>query len=132
MQWYLEDFQFKNTERVNPLLAAADTAAAPIGFLTGSDTTRTVIARKKFPAHTSVYAGVPLHGSAVFRKLFREAGCRVWNETGDFTYPAGKWILLHSTEKGRKTVRMNSGKPVEIDLPGPGTILLDWEAGVVF
>ncbi|MCC6463085.1 MAG: hypothetical protein IT260_21625 [Saprospiraceae bacterium] len=116
-------------ERVSPLLVAADTAAEGLATLSG--TNRVLLARKKMPAYVSVYAGAPLHKSAVFRRLLREAGCRVRQEKNDVLFSAGGYLLLHSTEPGARRLVLDNGTEVLLQLTGPATLLIDAKTGAL-
>jgi hypothetical protein len=72
--WDMGDLHFKNPEKIQPFLTIEDHAAEPLASL--QEMPAVVMARKKFPAYTAVYAAVPLHGTAVFKKIFEAAGCR--------------------------------------------------------
>lgn len=132
VQWHIDTLVFKNTGPVEPLLVVADSVAISLGFLTDSaGAGLPVIARKKTATHTSVYAGVPLHSSDVFRRLFREAGCRVLNEKNDFSYLANNFLLLHTNEKGPRLLFLPNSTVLQADLAAPDTRLLDAQTGEI-
>ena len=128
IRWQAGDFTFKSVERIDPFYAIADTAARSQGFLAGTNTP--VIGRKKLETWTSVYAGVPLHGSGVFRTLFREAGCLVLNEEDDFTFEKSDHILLHIKEPGSGRLHLGNGSQLDLKVPVPATLLFHAETGV--
>lgn len=128
LRWQAGDFAFTAVERVNPLFTVADTGVDTIALLEGSNTP--VIARKRLNNFTSVYAGVPLHGSQLFRRLFREAGCFVLNNKDDFTFEKGGQIILHTKEAGTRSLLLRNGKRIDITVPAPATLLLDAVSGL--
>jgi hypothetical protein len=128
VKWQSGDFTFTNAEHIEPFFTIADTTTETLGVLAGIAVP--VIARKKLKNHTSVYAGVPLHGSDIFRRLFAAAGCLILNEKNDFTFAKNGYILLHSKEQGTRTLQLQNGNRVEVALPAPATKLLDAESGV--
>jgi hypothetical protein len=127
IRWEADTFNFANVEHIDPFFTIADTTTQALGYLAG--TTIPVIGRKKTDSHTSVYAGVPLHGSEMFRRLFREAGCFVWNERNDFTYKKGGYILLHAKEPGPGILQLKNGTRVDYNVPAPVTFFLDAKTG---
>lgn len=130
VRWQLDSVQCTPVERVNPFFVASDTTVTALGYLAGSATP--VLVRKQFPKHQSVYSAVPLHGSAVFRRLFREAGCAVLNERNDFTFDTGRLFLLHSDENGSRILNLASGKRIDLEIDAPQTLLLDSNGTVIF
>lgn len=127
LRWKMDTTEIRSPERIQPLLIAADPDAIPLARLSGATTP--VLVRKSMPTYTSIFASVPLHGSAVFRRLFREAACSVINENNDFTFQRGPYLLLHTNAAGPRTLRLPNGNSVELDLPAPATRLLDANTG---
>jgi hypothetical protein len=119
------EWAFKGT--IQPLAAIEDPSAELLGMLDSLG--HPVIARKKFDTHTAVFAALPLHGSDVFRALFRAAGCHVYNAQNDFTYVHGNLLLLHTASGGERTLHLKNGREIRLALPGPATWLLDAETG---
>ena len=130
VRWTMGAAGITNPEHFQPLLVARDPAATAMAVLVGPGAVPVVV-RKQLAGCTSILASVPLHGSAVFRQIFREAGCTVWNENNDLTLVSGRYLLLHDNEGGRRTLHLKSGKSVDLDLPAPATLLLDAETGAV-
>ena len=127
-RWGAEE-ELLPTERVSPLLVVADPAAETLARLNNSD--QVLLARKKMPEYTSVYAAAPLHKSAIFRRLLREAGCRVLNEKNDLSFTAGGYLLLHSIEPGERRLVLANGTEVWLQWTGATTLLLDAQSGAV-
>lgn len=127
IKWQSGNFTFANLEHIEPFFTISDTATEALGLLSG--TAEPVIARKKLKNHTSVYAGVPLHGSEVFRRLFGAAGCLILNERSDFTFAKGGYILLHSKERGLRSLQLQNENRINVELSVPATKLLDAESG---
>ncbi|MBX2892158.1 MAG: hypothetical protein KF734_14620 [Saprospiraceae bacterium] len=115
---------------VQPLAAIEEPEAEMLGWLDGAER-HEVIVRKQFSTHTSVLAALPLHGSDVWREVFRVAGCHVYNEHNDFTYANGSLLLLHTASGGERTVRLRNGSTIKMDLSGAATWLLNAETGEV-
>lgn len=128
IRWQAGDEGFTSAEHIDPLFAIADSSAEPEAFLTGTGTP--VIGRKNLGTFTSVYACVPLHGSGVFRTLFREAGCLVVNEKDDFTFEKNDHLLLHIKEAGSGRLHLRNGTQVYLKVPAPATLLLQAGTGV--
>lgn len=114
---------------VQPLVTIEDSDVEIFGKLDSLN--HTVIARKKFPTHTSLFAALPIHGSDAWREVFRAANCHIYNEKNDFTYANDNLLLLHTASGGTRTLHLRNGKTVALNLPGAVTWLLDAETGEV-
>lgn len=114
---------------VDPLLAITDKKAQVIGKLLGTD--QTIVAVKKFKNYTSIYSSLPLHGTDVYRRLLREAGCHVYNTNGEFLYAHSGLLLLHSRFGGKRTIHLRNDKTVELTMPSRSTWILDANTGEV-
>jgi hypothetical protein len=123
------DTSWRFESAVYPLVAITSPEAEPLGTLDG--TKHSVIARRKFPTHTSLLAVLPLHSAGVWRTVLRDAGCHIYNEQDDFTGAGDGLILLHTASGGPRTLRLRNGRSVPLQLPGAATWLLDAETGEV-
>jgi len=121
--------QYSFEAPVTPMAVINDPAASTLGRL--GDSPLTVIARKPGPGYTSVYATLPLHQTDFFRRLFREAGCHVYNDTNDFTYANSGLLMVHTKEGGKRTLHLKNGKDVSVELPAFSTWLFDANTGDV-
>lgn len=122
-----DSFSFEGA--VDPMLVITDKKAEVIGNLTG--TGEAVIAVKKFKTHTSIYSSLPLHGTNVYRKLLKDAGCHVYNSSGEFMYVNSGLLLLHTKDGGKRTIHLRNGKDVELELPPLSTWIVDAGTGEV-
>jgi len=114
---------------VDPLVVINDPAATPLGYLQGTE--QVVFAQKELPTHTSIYATLPLLGTAVYRKILTEAGCHIYNAADDFTYANSGLIMIHTTRGGQRNLHLRNGKKIEIKLEPFSTVLLDAATGQV-
>ncbi|MEO7597993.1 MAG: hypothetical protein ABIV50_03610, partial [Opitutus sp.] len=87
------------------------------------------VVRKTFSDHVGVYASLPLHDSDFFRRIFREAGCHVYNAANDFTYVNSGLMMIHSKDGGRRELVLRNGRRLSIELPPFSTWLFDAETG---
>lgn len=122
-----DSFAFEGA--VEPLLVITDKKALVIGNLKG--TGDAVIAVKKFKTHTSIYSSLPLHGTEVYRKLLKDAGCHVYNTSGEFMYVHSGLLMLHTKDGGARTIHLRNGKTVQLNLPAQSTWILDANTGEV-
>lgn len=120
-----EEYSFEAA--VNPMLVIADPAAEILARLAKGD--EVVLARKVFSNYTSVYSTLPLHGTDLFRKLFSESGCHIYNTSNDFTYANNGLILLHTKDGGQRTLRLLNGQILEFQIPAYSTWLFDAQTG---
>ena len=126
--WIMGQDTVENPESLKPLFWVNDPEATPLAVLQGSN--GVCMARKNFPTHTTVYAAIPLHRSAVFRALLQEAGCWVWNDLPDATFPFSDFIVLHTGKGGERILKLKNGKMLEMALPKIATRLLDAGTGL--
>lgn len=114
---------------VDPLLAITDKNAQIIGTLYQNGAT--MVAMKKFKTHTSIYSSLPLHGTTVYRKLLQDAGCHLYNSSGEFMYGNSGLMLLHTKNGGSRTIHLKNGKDIQIEMPAKSTFLLDVSTGEI-
>jgi hypothetical protein len=105
----------------------ADPKAEILGTLAHGN--KTIVARKKFRDHSGILSTLPLHDTDFFRKLFKEAGCHIYNEANDFTYANSGLILLHTRYGGHRTIHLLNGRTIDIEVPAFSTFLLDASRG---
>ena len=120
-------YQFEGP--VDPMVVINDPKATPLAYL--GDSKEVIAAKKKFPDHTVVFAALPINGTDVFRAIYKEAGCHVYNETDDFTFCGTGLLLIHTKDGGNRTIYLKNGKTLHFDLPPKSNLLLDAETGEV-
>lgn len=129
VQFQQPAYTYRFDAPVAPSVIITDPAAEPLARLSEGD--GVVIARKKMPAHTSVFCALPLNGTDGFRAILRQAGCHVYNDQNDFTYAGNGLLLLHSKDGGSRSIHLRSGKTIPLTLPTASTYLLDSQTGAV-
>jgi hypothetical protein len=90
-----------------------------------------VVARKTFNNFRSVFSSLPLHNTDFFRKLFKEAGCHIYNQENDFTYANSGLIMIHSKEGGQRSIFLRNGKEISLNILPFSTWLIEAESGNV-
>ena len=123
------DFSYQMEGPINPLVVINDSKAEVLSEFDGGK--GVAMARKSLKDAKIVYSTVPINGTAVFRELFREAGCHIYNETADFTYANSGMIMIHTKDGGKRTIHLKNGKILNIDIPPFSTWLMDAENGTV-
>jgi len=113
-----------------PAVIIKDATSTAIGWLANYKN-EVVIAKKQFPTHTSIFAGFPLQKTDLFRAIFKEAGCHIYNDKNDFTYANAGLIMIHTTGGGARTIRLKNGKILNMILPKASTTLLNAETGEI-
>ena len=126
--WIMQSDTIENPEPLDPFLTVADFEWDPLAILQESGAV--VMARKKYPSHSMVFTGVPLQRSNVFRSLFRQAGCQVWNEKSDGLMVTDSHILLHSGTGGKRMLHLKNGKILELKMVKNSTRLLNTHTGL--
>ncbi|MEO6992912.1 MAG: hypothetical protein ABI273_04755 [Lacunisphaera sp.] len=114
---------------ITPMAVIADPAATVLARL--KENHEPIVARKTGNGFTSVYSTLPLHSTAFFRQIFKEAGCHVYNEANDFTYVNSGLLLVHTKVGGHRVLYLKNGKDVPLVLPPYSTWLLDANTGDV-
>lgn len=121
--------RYKFDALVDPAVHVVDSHTKPLAFLEG--TKNVIIAEKEFPDYRVIFAALPVNETAVFRDLFRKAGCHVYNEAADFTYCNSGLLLIHTKDGGKREIRLKSGKTVHIELAPKSNTLLDAVTGKI-
>jgi hypothetical protein len=122
-------YTYKFQAPINPMVSIEGSDFQALAMLSG--TQQPVIARKEMKGYTSVMCALPLNGTEGFRRVFREAGCHVYNDQNDFTYAHSGLLLLHSKEGGERTIRLRNGQAVRLHLKPFSTLLLDAQTGAI-
>jgi len=122
-------YEFEFQSPVNPMVTIEDQDVQKIGTLAGSN--KTIVARKKYNNHTSVFSTLPLHGTNVFRQLFKEAGVHIYNEINDFTYANNLFVLIHTKDGGKRNILLKNGKKIVLEIPAKSSYLLDANTGEI-
>lgn len=114
---------------VKPMAVIADAKSEVLATLKGTE--EVIVARKKMKDCVSVYSTLPLHDTNFYRSLFKSAGCHVYNEANDFTYVNSGLMMIHTKEGGKRTLHLQNGKEVNVELPPYSTWVLDAQTGQV-
>lgn len=131
LRWRLGDFEFVNPERVEPFFAVRDPAAETLARLTGPDAEAVAVCRKSRPDHTVVCATAPLHGRAVWRSIFREAGCHVFSESEDAVFAAGDFLLAHTGGGGERVFQVSKKISLILSARAPASWLIRRADGAI-
>lgn len=121
-RWRAGGFDFENPERVAPFFGIADPGATSLARRLGPDSTA-VVARKTGAGCTAVCATAPLHGRAVWRDIFRAAGCQILSENDDFVFAAGDLILMHTAGGGERVFQISEKITLILPARGPASWL---------
>ena len=114
-------------KHLEPAIEIIDKSATVISVFKADN--RVCAAKKQFSDHTIIYSTVALHEPKVFRQLFKEAGCHIWNEKDDVTVAGSGLVWIHTVDGGKRTLKLRNGKSVEIELPRLSTTLYSIETG---
>jgi hypothetical protein len=112
---------------VSPMAQIDETGATVLARL--KDSGLPAVVRKNFNDHVGVYASLPLHDSNFFRRIFREAGCHVYNGANDFTYVNSGLLMVHSKEGGHRELVLRNGQRITLNLPPFSTWLFNADTG---
>jgi hypothetical protein len=123
------DYNYQMEGPINPLLVIDDAKAEPLSEFAGGK--GIVMARKNLKDSKIVYSTVPVNGTDVFRKLFRDAGCHIYNEANDFTYSNSGLIIIHTKDGGKRSISLRNGKKIDLELNPYSTTVLNDETGAV-
>ena len=122
-----EGIRYEFDTPVDPMVIIDDPEAQPIAYLQG--TKQAIAAKKEFPGYNVIFAALPINETNIFRSIFKEAGCHVYNEANDFTYANTGLLLIHTKEGGKRQIQLKNGKTLQLDLPPKSNTLLDTESG---
>jgi hypothetical protein len=114
---------------VNPLFEIVDTGAENLANI--AETTHIVIAKKKLKSYTSILCTLPLNETEIFRTIFKQAGCHIYNAENNFVYANSGLLLLHTATKGQKEITLKNGKIVKINLERAGNLVVNSQTGEV-
>jgi hypothetical protein len=127
LRWHDEGFRAEFKELL-PAIVVDDVGATPLA--TDEADGATIAARKELAGYCSVLCTEPITGPAVFRSLFRQAGCHLYCEDGyEPVWADSRHVLLHTATGGERKVRLRNGAVVSVQLPGPATLVLDAQTG---
>jgi len=121
--------EYKFEGAINPMVVISDPKAEILARLKNSG--QPVVARKTFNNFRSVFSSLPLHNTDFFRKLFKEAGCHIYNQENDFTYANSGLIMIHSKEGGQRSIFLRNGKEISLNILPFSTWLIEAESGNV-
>ncbi|MDD6209852.1 MAG: hypothetical protein PUB21_04515 [Bacteroidales bacterium] len=122
-------FRYDFDGTVDPMVVIDDPDAEPLAYLKG--TKQVIAAKKKFPGYNVVFAALPINGTDVFRSIFKDAGCHVYNEANDFTYCNTGLLLIHTKDGGKRDIHLKNGKTLSLDLAPKSNTLLDANTGSI-
>jgi hypothetical protein len=120
-----DEYKFEGT--INPMVAISDSKAEVLARL--KNTGQAIVARKTFKNSRSVFSSLPLHNTDFFRKLFKEAGCHIYNQENDFTYANSGLLMIHTKEGGTKTIYLKNQRIISFEIPAYSTCLINAETG---
>lgn len=120
-------YTYKLEGVVQPLAVIKDNSVEPLARLQEND--KTILARKRFKDHVSIFSALPLHGSAVFRAFYDQAGCHIYNDENEFVFANSALLMLHSARGGKRALKLKNGKIVTFTLAPASTLLLDGKSG---
>lgn len=75
------------------------------------------------------FATTPVNTAAGWREIFRTAGAHIYVDSGDIIHAGAGLVLLHSKDGGARTLRLRGGHALELNLPGPSSLVFDAESG---
>lgn len=114
---------------VNPMVVISDSNSKVLARLKNSGLP--IVARKTFNNFVIVFSSLPLHNTDFFRKLFKEAGCHIYNQENDFTYSNSGLLMIHTRGGGKRIIHLLNNKDISIELPPYSTWLLNAVTGDV-
>jgi len=115
---------------LKPLFRVTDDEAEPLGHFTQNDAL--AIARKSLDDHTAWYVGLPSKQGQPLQSILPETSAHIYSRQGDIVYGGSGLLVLHTDEGGTRTVTLQDGTPVSLELPkGPATVFLDSQTGEV-
>ena len=127
---YIEpDFTYQFQGPVDPMVIINDTQTVPLAYL--GDSKAVVAAKKEFADYKVVFAALPINGTDVFRAIYKDAGCHVYNEAPDFTFCGTGLLLIHTKDGGKRTIYLKNGKKLDFDMAPKSNLLLNAETGEV-
>jgi hypothetical protein len=119
--------EYKFEGAINPMVVISDPKAEILARLKNSG--QPIVARKTFNNFRSVFSSLPLHNTDFFRKLFKEAGCHIYNQDNDFTYANSGLLMIHTKEGGTKTIYLKNQKIISFEMPVNSTWLINTKTG---
>ena len=119
--------EYKFEGAINPMVVISDPKAEILARLKNSG--QPIVARKTFNNFRSVFSSLPLHNTDFFRKLFKEAGCHIYNQDNDFTYANSGLLMIHTKEGVTKTINLKNQKIISFEMPVNSTWLINTKTG---
>ena len=121
---FVKDYAFSvGNSAVMPSFVVKDKAATPLGKY--KSTSDIGIAKKVLKENTSWYLGLPPENPAFWRRIFKEAGAHVYNESGDIFYSGSDILSIHTKSGGRREVNLKNGTVLKLDQKANSTTLID-------
>ncbi|MCU0393301.1 MAG: beta-galactosidase [Thermoflexibacter sp.] len=114
---------------LNPLFEIVDSKAQTLAQIPA--TKQVVVAKKELKNYKSVLCTLPLNEFAVFRTIFEQAGCHIYNSQDNFVYANSGLLLVHSAVAGEKKIVLKNGKILNINIERAGNILINTDTGEV-
>ena len=108
---------------IQPLFVVNDDSVIAVGHLDGSE--RIGLAKKAQENYTAWFSSVPLQNPDLMRYLLRAGGAHIYNEHNDIIRCGGGILAIHTATGGARTIRLQGGVTVEVDLPARHTMLVD-------
>lgn len=114
---------------INPLLVVQDNTATTLGKIEGTEYAS--FARKNYPGHTSWFLSLPPASPELWRYIFEKGGAHVYNNSGDIFYNGSGLLTVHTSSGGKRTIKLRSGKELNIELLPNSTTVFDETSGNV-
>jgi hypothetical protein len=114
---------------LNPLFEIVDGKAQTLAQIPA--TKQVVVAKKELKNYKSVLCTLTLNEFAVFRTIFEQAGCHIYNSQDNFVYANSGLLLVHSAVAGEKKIVLKNGKILNINIERAGNILINTDTGEV-
>ena len=111
--------------------AVRDSRAEPLAVFDTLFPAKVAAARIVRDSVTDYFFALPLMTAGLWRQLFRQAGCHIYDTEGDAVIAGSGLLMIHTAEGGERTLHLRNGKEVRLRLQPKQTLLLDAETGVV-
>lgn len=129
-KWRMGGAEVETVEKWGPVFTIDDPDAIPLAQLSGPDSA-TVIAWKKTEKGPVLCSTVPIHGKAVWRSIFEQAGCRIYTRGDDFVFVNEQFILFHGAAKQQGEWLLPGGRKMIWSSARPLTRLVNARSGQI-
>jgi hypothetical protein len=122
-------------EPVEPFAVLREDAVQQDGGIVSLATlqgTRSIAAARRAGAEsTSWYFALPWHDPKLMRAVLTEAGVHIYNTEGDVVHSGLGVLCVHTLEGGKRSIKLNSGSTLDMELPPHSTTFLDAATGEI-